>query len=217
MCNKTRYQKHFTCWYFKFWTKIKLNYSKSCSRWITNWRISTFSVNLSKLSDVLKNDVIKKNVCDKLVTEVNNIDTSGFASKTKYDADQSELGNKINFKITEIESKIPSISGLAASSALTAVQNEIPDISNLVKKTDYNTKISETETKLTDHNHGKYITTSEFNRLAKEIFDASLACASLVARKNFGTKPASLNKKTNSNKAKHLLVQNESKKLQTLK
>ena len=49
----------------------------------------------------------------------------------------------LNAKSTEIEGKIPSISGLAANSALTAVENKIPDVSNLVKKTNYNTKISE--------------------------------------------------------------------------
>ena len=48
-------------------------------------------VNLSKLSDVVKNDVAKKTVYDKLVEKVNNIDTSGFVLKTKYDADKSEL------------------------------------------------------------------------------------------------------------------------------
>ena len=52
-------------------------------------------VDLSKLSDVVKNDVVKKDVYDKLVTKVNNIDTSGFVLKTKYDTDKSELENKI--------------------------------------------------------------------------------------------------------------------------
>ena len=42
------------------------------------------------------------------------------------------------------------------------VENKIPNISSLVKKTDYNKKISELEKKLTDHDHGKYITTPEF-------------------------------------------------------
>ena len=42
-----------------------------------------------------------------------------------------------NAKIIEIEGKIPRISGLATNAALTAVENEIPDVSNLVKKTDY--------------------------------------------------------------------------------
>ena len=57
-------------------------------------------VDLSKLSDVVKNNVVKKDVYNKLVTKVNvipvnNIDTSKFALKTKYDTDKSELENKI--------------------------------------------------------------------------------------------------------------------------
>ena len=48
-------------------------------------------VDLTKLSDVVKNDVVKKDVYDKLVTKVKNIDTSD----KKYDTDKSELENKI--------------------------------------------------------------------------------------------------------------------------
>ena len=43
---------------------------------------------LSKLSNVVKNDVVKKTVYDRLVTEVNNIDTSEFLLRTKYPADK---------------------------------------------------------------------------------------------------------------------------------
>ena len=50
---------------------------------------------LSKLSNVVKNDVVKKTKYDKLVGKVNNIDTSGFVLKTKYDKDKSELENEI--------------------------------------------------------------------------------------------------------------------------
>ena len=39
-----------------------------------------------------------------------------------------------NAKISEIESKIRSIRGLATTFALTAVENKIPDVSSLVKK-----------------------------------------------------------------------------------
>ena len=48
-------------------------------------------VDLSKLSDLLKNDVVKKTVYDRLVAKGNNIDIL----KTKYDTDKSELENKI--------------------------------------------------------------------------------------------------------------------------
>ena len=53
---------------------------------------------------------------------------------------------------------------------MTAVENKIPSVTNLVKETDYNTKVSETEKKLTDHTHDKYITTPEFNKLTVENF-----------------------------------------------
>ena len=52
-------------------------------------------VDLSKLNDVVKNDVVKKTVSDKLVAKVNSIDTSAFVLKTKYDIDKPELEKKI--------------------------------------------------------------------------------------------------------------------------
>ena len=50
---------------------------------------------LSKLSNAVKNDVVKKTDYVKLVTKTNNIDTSDFMLKTKYDTDKLELENKI--------------------------------------------------------------------------------------------------------------------------
>ena len=47
-------------------------------------KLAPVPVDLSKLSDLVKNDVVKKAVYDKLVAKVNNIDTSDFVSKTKY-------------------------------------------------------------------------------------------------------------------------------------
>ena len=70
-------------------------------------------VDISKLSDVVKYEVFEKTVYDELVNEVNNMGTSGFVLKTKYDADKAELENKV------------------------------PNVSNLVKKSDYNAKVSE--------------------------------------------------------------------------
>ena len=76
-----------------------------------------------------------------------NIDTSDFVLKTKYNADKTVLENRISdvnnlvkkTKLTELENKIPDISNLATTTALTTVENKIPSVSNLVKKTDYNT------------------------------------------------------------------------------
>ena len=77
----------------------------------------------NKLSNVVKNDVIKKADYSKLVTKVDKIDTSGVVKKTDY-----------NTKITEIEGKVPDISNLATKTALTTIENKIPDISNLATK-----------------------------------------------------------------------------------
>ena len=90
----------------------------------------------------------------------------------------------------------------------------MPNISNLVI-TDYNTKISELEKKLTDHNHGKYITTPEFNTLAADVFNARLARANLVAKTNFDNTVSSLNNKIAANKTKEESIENELKKLET--
>ena len=122
-----------------------------------------------------------KKLSDKLVAKVNGIDASAFVLKTKYDADKSEVGNKIpntsdlfkrtdcNTKITEIEGKIPDISSLATKTALTTVENKIPNINNLVEKTDCDTKTTEIKKKLTNRKHDKYITTPEFNTLAARL------------------------------------------------
>ena len=80
--------------------------------------------------------LLKKTVYDKLVTKVNNIDTSHFVLKTKYNTDMSKLENKIpdtsglvekadcNTKITVIEGKIPDVSNLATKTALTNVEDK---------------------------------------------------------------------------------------------
>ena len=184
---------------------------------------------MSKLSDEVKNDVVKKTVYDKLVANVNNIDTSDFVLKThkKYNVDKTELEKKTpdtsglvkktnyNTKITELENKIPDNSNLATKTALTTVENKIPDVDNLIKKTDYNTKVTEIKNKLNNHNHDKYIDTSEFNKLAADVFNARLAQANLITKTDFDAKLSSLNRKITQNKSKHLLVENELNKLKT--
>ena len=106
-------------------------------------KLTTVPVDLSKLSDVVQNDVVKKAGYDKLAEKVNNIDTNDFVLKSKYQIDQTELDKKIpdmtdfvkKSKLTELENKIPDVSNLATKTALTAVKNKIPSVSNLAKKT----------------------------------------------------------------------------------
>ena len=81
-------------------------------------------VDLSKLSDVVKNDVVGKTVYDKLVAKVNNIDTNDFVLKTKYNTDKRELENKIS-----------NMADFIKKTKLTALENKIPDINNSAIKT----------------------------------------------------------------------------------
>ena len=84
-----------------------------------------------------------------------------------------------------------------------------------LKKADYNIKITEIEKKLTDHNDDKYTTTPEFNTLAAGVFNARFSQANLITKTNFDAKLSSLNIKITANKSKHLLAENELKKLKT--
>ena len=83
-------------------------------------KLKHIPTDLSKLSDVVKDDAVKKTDYNKLVTKVDNIDIIGLVKKPDY-----------NTKITEIEDKIP-------------------DSSSFVKKANYNTKITEIEDKTPD-------------------------------------------------------------------
>ena len=101
---------------------------------------SSHKENIKVEIDVVKNDVVKKTVYDKLVAKVNNIDTNNFVLKANFNTKFTGLENKIpntsglvkrtgcNTKITEIEGKIPDIHGLTTKSALTTVENKIPSI-----------------------------------------------------------------------------------------
>ena len=180
---------------------------------------------LIKLSNVVKNDVVKKTDYNNKITEIGNKipDINNLATKTGLTSvenkipDTSGLVKKTDYntKITEIEGKTPDISNLATKTALTSIENKIPDASSLVKKTDYSTKITEIEHKLNNHNHDKYIDTPELNNLAGDVFNARLAQANLKTKTDFDAKFLVLNRKITKNKTDHLLVQNELNKLKT--
>ena len=72
---------------------------------------------------MLKSDVFKKTVYEKLVAKVDNIDTSEFMLKTKYNTDK-----------TELEKKIPNVTDFVKEAKFTELENKIPDVSNLAKK-----------------------------------------------------------------------------------
>ena len=60
------------------------------------------------------------------------IDTIGLVKRTDYNA-----------KNKDIEDKVPDNTNLATTAALTVVEDKIPNTGDLVKKADYDTKMSE--------------------------------------------------------------------------
>ena len=70
-------------------------------------------------------------------------------------------------KKNEVTDEIPCISNLTITSALTTVKNKIPNVSDLVRKADYDAKISEME--------NKYFTTSDYTKFTSNTLDANIA------------------------------------------
>ena len=105
-------------------------------------------VDLSKLSDIVENDVVKKDLCN---TKIKNIgdkipDITNLPTKTTLNAKINEVKSEIpsitslgtnasiDAEINEVKGEITNITNLATTSVLTAVENKIPSVSNLVKK-----------------------------------------------------------------------------------
>ena len=70
------------------------NQKTEVDKWYID-KLAPVPVDLSKLSDVVENDAVKKTVYNKLAAKVNNIDTSALVLKTEYQTDKTELENKI--------------------------------------------------------------------------------------------------------------------------
>ena len=120
-------------------------------------------VDLSKLKELVENNVVKKTEYDELVEKANAIDTSGFVKKTDCDS-----------KIKEIKGEIPSITGLdTAAAAFNDAKNKIPDISDLVKKQIMMLKIN----KILRVN---IIIASNYNKFMNEILDLKTKNKKLV-------------------------------------
>ena len=113
--------------------KLDINKLKSLSNNLSNLKrkvdkldidkLALFPVDLSKLSNVVKNEVVKKT---EYHAKIKNIE-----DKTP---DITNLATKaiLNTKMNQDKTEVPSISGLATTSVLTAVENKLPNVSNLV-------------------------------------------------------------------------------------
>ena len=83
------------------------------------------AVDLSKLSNLVENEVVKKDAYNAKIKNIEDKipDITNLATKSA-----------LNAKINGAKSEIPSITNFATTTILTAVENRIPNVKNLVKK-----------------------------------------------------------------------------------
>ena len=130
-------------------------------------------VDLSKLSDAVKNDIFKNDVINAKITYIED--------KMPGITDFSTNTN-INAKINEVQNEIHIVTNLATTAALSAklnkFKNKIPNITNLATTPD----LTVVENKIRDYS--KQITTSEFNKLTAETFPERLEQINLASKKD---------------------------------
>ena len=141
-------------------------------------------VDLCKLSDVVKNDVVKKTDYNAKITEIENKipDISNLATKTALTTVENKIPSISNLAtktaLTTVENKIPDTSNLATKTALTTVENKIPDISNLATKT----ALTTVENKIPDVS--KFATKAALTNLSNTVPDIS----TLIKKSDYGQK-----------------------------
>ena len=171
-------------------------------------KLKTVPNDLAKLSNVVKNDVVKKTEYNTLKNKVDAIDTSGFVTRTKCTTDTNALDDKID----KIEKKIPDISGSATKSSVTRlitekedytdkVKKKIPDISGLASKTE----LTAVENKIPGVSG--LATASALTAVENKIPDIT----SLITKIDFDAKLKNISDGVTNNKSKDLLLDNELK------
>ena len=148
-------------------------------------RLVPVPVDLSKLSDVVKY-VVKKDVNNAMIKNIEGkiSDIINLSTNTTLNAKINEVKNGIpsitglatiaslNAKINEVKVAIPTIANVATTSAYTTVENKIPNVSDLVKKADYEEEIKCIK--------NKCFIRSDYNKFTNNIFDEKITVKKLV-------------------------------------
>ena len=90
-------------------------------------KLKTVPDDLAKLSNVVKNEVVKK-------TDFN---ADNYVTRTKFSTDTNSLDDKID----KVDKKIPDVSGLATNSSVTILIKNLDDRKDKLKINDYAKKL----------------------------------------------------------------------------
>ena len=112
-------------------------------------KLKTVLADLSKLSNLVDNEIVKKPAYDKLVIKVNP-GTGGLITKTQYDSDKQGLEKNIE----DVDKKIHNTTGLVRkadyNTKIAEIENRTPDTTDLATNLALNTKATEVESKIPD-------------------------------------------------------------------
>ena len=162
------------------------------------------------MSNVVKNEVVKKTTYNTLKNKVDAIDTSCFVKGTKFATDTNALHDKID----KVEKKIPDISGLATKSRVTRLITEQEDYTDKVKKKIIDISGLTSKPELTDVENkipdvSGLATASALTAVENKIPDTT----SLITKTDFDAKLKNISDIVTNNKSKDLLLDNELKKI----
>ena len=122
-----------------FASKTKLSALKTEIDKIDTDKLKTVPDDLAKLSNIVKNEVVKKT----------DFSADNYVTRTKFSTDTNSLDDRID----RVDKKIPDVSGLATKSSITTLIKNLDDRTDKLKINDYAKK-----TNLTN-----YMLTSTFN------------------------------------------------------
>ena len=127
-------------------------------------KLKTVPDDLTKLSNVVKNEVVKKT----------DFSADNYVTRTKFSTDTNALDDKID----KVDKQITNVSNLATKSSVTILVRDLDDRIDKLKINDYAKKTSLTN----------YMLTSDFNtkstELENKIKDADIIAKSVVTKAN---------------------------------
>ena len=180
-------------------------------------KLKTAPVDLAKLSNVVKNEVVKKtdynakvtniegqiagvtkNTLDNLgdITKLKAVDTSNFVLKTKLASDVTTLENKID----AVDKRIPDISGLATKTSL----------NDYLQNSKFNSKVTEVENKIKDTDIIAKSANTKANTIRSDLTDYAKktdVANDFTTIKNDYVSNASLKRKLNGLKSQHIATE----------
>ena len=177
-------------------------------------KLKTTPIDLAKLINVVKNDVVKKthyntkvtsievqiagltkNALDNLadITKLKAIDTNSFVTRTKLSADTNALDDKID----DVEKKIPDISGLATKTSL----------NDYLQTSIFNSKVTEVENKIKDTDIIAKSADTKANTIRSNLKKKADVATDITTIKNDYVTNASLTSQLNDLKSQHIATE----------